>query len=415
MKSLGIIVKLSWRNAWRNKRRTLLTLLTIVVGCAMILFMNAMAKGGHDQMIEDAIALNTGYIQIHEKGFWDNYTIDYAFKHIGELDDLLRKHPHVIAYAERIVASGLLYFKEKTQGTFIQGIDPERERNVCDLHTRILPGGRFLKSEDTLHAVLGITLAKNIGAKVGDTIAMISQGFDGSIAADRFTIVGIFNSGNPEYDRNLVLVPLSQADETFTMMGFTHATVIRLDDAAHLGKVKSDIIQRVSADQQVLEVMGWDELMPELVQFIVMDDMMAYLFDLILFMVVAFGVLNTIQMSIFERTREIGVMLSIGTRPHQIVSMVMVESFFISLIGIILGVVLGYGISTYFKFNPIDFSSYSGEMAVWGINTAIWPSDITRLNIVATSAITFFLSILFSIFPARRAGKLNPIRAIRKL
>ncbi len=93
----------------------------------------------------------------------------------------------------------------------------------------------------------------------------------------------------------------------------------------------------------------------------------------------------------------------------------MVESFFISLIGIILGVVLGYGISTYFKFNPIDFSTYAGEMAVWGINTAIWPSDITGLNIVATSAITFFLSILFSIFPARRAGKLNPIRAIRKL
>jgi len=412
---VGIILKLAWRNAWRNKRRTVLTLLTIVVGCAMILFMNAMAKGGHDEMIDDAIALNTGYLQIHEEGFWDNQTIDYAFEPPRRLSRRLAEHPHITGYTRRVSAGALLSFGDKTQGAFIQGIDPLNEMKVCDLYTRVRPGGRFLAPGDSLHMVLGAVLAENIGAGIDDRIAVISQGFDGSIAADWFTVVGVFGSGNPEYDRSLALIPLEQADATFSMMGYVHALVVRIDDAGNLSKTKHDLMLAVDPDGPPLEAMGWDELMPELVQFIVMDDIGAYLFDMILFLVVAFGVLNTIQMSIFERTREFGVMLAIGTRPHQIVSMVLVESFFISVIGILLGTALGGAISAYFSVNPIDFSAYSDEISVWGINTAIWPAAVTGLNVAVTCALTFLLSMLFSIFPARRAGRLDPIGAIRKL
>jgi putative ABC transport system permease protein len=413
MREAGIVTRLAWRNVWRNKRRTILTLLTIIVGCAMIIFMNALAKGGHDQMIEDAVGLNTGHIQIHERGFWENQTIDYAIKVTPEILQAIKSNPRIAGYSFRVITGGLLSYKENTAGAVIQGVDPELEKNVSNLYTKILPGGRFLKSADKTEIVMGDILAKNIGASVGSSISMISQGFDGSIAAERLTIVGLFRTGNPEYDRTLVIMPLAQAKETFTMMDYIHAITIRLVDSQYMEEAKSTIQAITSPDR--VEVMGWDELMPELVQFIVMDDVGAYIFDFILFMVVAFGILNTIQMSVFERTREFGVMLSIGTRPGQVVKMVLMESVFISLLGIVLGVILGYVISFYFKINPIDYSSYAKEIAVWGVNTSIFPADTTLLNIAVTSLLTFVLSFLFSIFPARRASRLKPVEAIRQL
>lgn len=414
MKTETIVTKLAWRNVWRNKRRTLLTLLTIMVGCAMIIFMNSIGKGGHDQMIEDAVALNTGHIQIHEKGFWDNQTIDYAFEPAPDFLEGLRKDPRIAALAERVMAGGLLSFRDNTRGMIIQGIDPEQERQVCNLYQKISTG-RFLRSGDTTHTVMGATLAKNIRAKVGDKIAMISQGFDGSIAAERLEIVGIFESGNPMYDREMILIPLSQATETFTMMGYIHSVLIRLEDPENLSQVKEKIVSLTAQNEAELEVMGWDELMPELVQFIVMDDISAYIFIFILFMIVSFGVMNTIQMSVFERIREFGVMLSIGTLPGQITRMILLESAFISIIGVALGILLGYLVSFYFQLNPMDYSSYADELSVWGLSTTIFPTKTTSANVIGTSLLTFLLALIFSLFPARRAAKLNPIEAIRKL
>ena len=234
MQNYKIIIKLAWRNIWRNKRRTILTLLTIVVGCAMIILMNAFARGGHDQMIEDAVALNTGHIQIHEEGFWDSQTIDYAFKPNEELLSTLEGHEAVAGYSRRVHAGVLVSLKDVSKGAMVQGIEPERERSVTNLHEKILPGGRFLKEDDNTHVVMGEILAKNLKVETGDRISIISQGFDGSIAAEYLTIVGIFKSGNPEYDRTLMLIPLSQSMKTFSMMGYINSLVIRLDDPGEM-------------------------------------------------------------------------------------------------------------------------------------------------------------------------------------
>lgn len=406
-------MRLAWRNVWRNKRRTVLTLMTVLVGSAMIIFMNAFAKGGHDQMIEDAVSVNTGHIQVHERGYWENRTIDYAFRVDGSLLERLRGDGRVAGCSMRVNADGLLYHGDTTAGAMIQAVDPRFETRVTDIHGRILPGGRYLAAGDRKHIVMGHILAKNLGAAVGGTVSMISQGFDGSIAAEKLTVVGLLNSGNPEYDRALVIMPLAQAEETFTMMGYVHSLVIRLSGISHMEAVLGDL--RALVDSERVEVMGWDELMPELVQFIVMDDVGAYIFDFILFMVVAFGILNTIQMSVFERTREFGVMLSIGTSPGQVVGMVLCESFMISVLGVILGLSLGTGLGHYFKIHPLDYSSFSKEMAVWGISTTMFPADVTLLNVSVTSAVTLALSLLFSLFPARRASRLNPVEAIRHL
>jgi putative ABC transport system permease protein len=412
-KRIYIEVMLAWRNVWKNKRRTILTLLTIMVGCAMIIFFRAMNDGQHEAMVEDSIAANTGHIQIHEKGFWENMSIDYAFVPEGPLMTYLKNNPAIASSSRRVHAAGLVSYGSNTFGTLIQGVDPEQEKKVSTLHTTIRPGGRYLTPEDGKHIVIGETLAKNLGVKVGDSVSMLSQGFDGSIAAANLTIVGIFKTLNPRYDQALILMPLSTAEEIFTMMGYTSSITVKLKHTSDMETVRAEM--RALPGTKHLEIMGWDDLTPELIQAIVMDNLFGNIFYAILFLITAFGVLNTVQMSVFERTREIGIMMAIGTRPGQIVRLVLLESMFISLIGVALGMLVGSALSYYFFIHPIDFSDHQKEFEVFGQVTTILPAKLYASNVVFTSLITFIFGVLFSIVPARRASKLNPIKAIRQL
>lgn len=266
---------------------------------------------------------------------------------------------------------------------------------------------------DHKHIVIGETLARNLGLKVGDSISMLSQGFDGSIAALRCTAVGFFKSGNPEYDRLLVIMPISQARETFAMENFVSSIVIRLKDARTMVPVLEGL--RKALGDKSLEIMGYDELLPDMMQYIVFDRVTGEIIYWILFLVVAFGVLNTIQMSVYDRIREFGVMLAIGTRPAQIRQMVIAESLFISAAGVVLGVLLGSALSWYFILYPLDYSEFSKEFAEWGFSTFLVSAKLELFNFISTPLITLGLSTLFTLFPAQRASRLNPIQAIRKL
>ncbi len=422
--NLIIIIKLAWRSVWKNKRRTILTLLTVMISTAMIIVLNAIATGGHEQMINDATEANVGHIQIHEKGFWENQTIDYAFKDNDALFLQIKNIPGVKAISKRIHAAGLVSNKDITAGVFIQGIDPEEEASLTSINKKIGKNGRYLSSEDTNQILLGKTLAKNLEVALNDSISIISQGFDGSIAAENLKIVGIFNSGNPEYDRALIIMPINLARETFSMLGNINSITLITESTNKIPLIKKEIkkiianiysAQNNSDFKTNFEILDWTELMPELVQFIVMDDVGAYIFDFVLLMVVAFGILNTIQMSIFERTRELGIMLAIGTKPGQLRLIIIIESLFITLMGISLGIFLGAVVSYYLQFNPMDYSAYADEMAIWGVSTTLIPARLTALNIIITSGLIFTISIFAILFPANRASKLKPIEAIKHL
>jgi len=411
--NINLIFTLAWRSLWKNKRRTILTLTTIVVGCMMIVFMNAFAKGGHDAIINDAVSSNTGHIQIHEKGFWNNKGIEYAFKPTKKLMKKIVNDKRIQGYSERLYAGGLISNKDNTFGIVVQAVNPNLEKSVTNIYTKIKKSGRYLNSDDLKSAVIGETLAKNLDAKEGSTVTLVSQGFDGSIAADEFKIVGIFKSGNPEYDKTVMFIPLKHAKDLFNSMGYINSIALKIDNTDDISSVKGDLKDFFKG--QKIEVMAWDDLMPELVQWIIMDDAGAYIFIALLYVVVAFGVLNTVQMSIFERIREFGVMLAIGTRPKQVLAIVITETSFIALIGTALGIILGSALSYYFQVNPIEVGQYSKELAVWGVSATTMGASLTFRNIFWTSILTLFFSIVFSIMPARKASALNPIRAIRQL
>jgi ABC-type lipoprotein release transport system permease subunit len=405
---------LAIRNLFRNRRRTILTLIIVILGCAAIIFFNAWTKGSHDQMISDGALLNAGHIQVHKKGFWAKQNVSDTMQPPQTLYDFLDKdNEKIMGYGRRIYETGLIAYKENTTGIQILGVEPQKELIVTDLKSKILPGGRFLRQDDTTSAIIGGTLAKNMSLKVGNTFSIIAQGLDGSISAEKLTVVGLFNSGDPEYDQTLILMPFEQAKQTFSMGDDFHSIILRLTSLEHLESTVQSI--RKITGTTNYEIMGWDTLMPEIAQFCILDDGGEYIFAFILYIVIAFGVFNTIQMGVFERTREFGVMLSIGTTPGQIVKMILIESFIISSIGIFIGIVLGVIISYIFKIYPIDFSAFSKDISYLKLSVKLLPCNATMLNISVTAVCVLFCSMFFSVFPAWRASKLNPVEAIRQL
>jgi len=314
--------------------------------------------------------------------------------------------------APRIYAGGLLIFKDTTAGSEILAIDPDLEKNITTLHKYIVPGGRYLESGDSFSIILGNNLAANLGVKTGDTVSIVSQGFDGSIAAENFIVKGIFRCPNIEYNRGLALMPFTRGSEFFSMGEYISSYVIRVKDIDSVqGTARS--ISKICGSG--LEVMAWNELMPEIMQFIAMDRSSSHIYVFMLYMIVAFGILNTIQMSVFERTRELGIMLSIGTSPGRVFSMVIIESVIIAVIGITAGLISGAALSYYFTIYPIDFSGYQAEMELYGMSTLMYYAKLKWYDFYVTGLLTLLLSMIFTFFPARRASKLSPVRAIRHL
>ena len=363
-------------------------------------------------MVEDSIAPQTGHIQVHEKGFWKNRTLEYAFKNDSRMSEKIRGIKHVKAVAPRIYAGGLVIFKDSSAGGEIVAIEPEQEKSITTIHKYILPGGRYLRNDDTRSIVLGNTLAANLGVKAGDNVSLVSQGFDGSIAADSFTVRGIFKCPNVGYNRGIALIPFEEAVQIFSMEDYISSFVIRADDIDYVPEINTEIKQIAGPE---LEVMMWDELMPEIMQFIAMDRASTHFYVLMLYMIVAFGILNTVQMSVFERTRELGIMLSIGTSRGRVFAMIITESFFITVIGVAAGLAGGALLSWYFSVYPMDFTGYQAEMELYGMTTLLYYARMKSYDFFVTAAVTLFISMIFALFPARRASRLSPVRAIRHL
>lgn len=408
-----MVLHLAWRNLRRNRRRTLLTLATLIVGCGMIIFNNALFYGATVAMIEDAVFLNTGHLQIFDKDFHESKSLEYSFipdkTLLATLEDLTREGS-ILGYTPRIEVPCIVSSGIATEGAIAQSIDAETAEGVISIHKNILPGGRPFTRQNTDSVMLGVTLAENLGVSTGAWVNLVSQALDGTIAAGRYKISALVKTSNPVYDATIILLPHALAKETFAMQDNISSIVVRLAK----GEDANGVAGKISRNAGTLEIALWEKLIPEIVQFVVLDRVAGYIFSFILFVVVAFTLLNTIQMSVFERTKEFGVLLALGTTRKQVFGMVMAESLLITAIGVLAGILLGLGVSAFVERHPFDYSRFADEFAVWGVYTTIYPAVITLQNVVVTAALTFTLCGFFTLFPARRAMNFAPVEAMRQ-
>jgi len=410
---LSIDTKMAWRNMWRNTRRTILTICAIAFASLLLVFMLSFQFGSYETMINTAVKIHTGHLQIQAKDYQEKKNIRLVVATPTNVAAVLEKVPQVRSYTFRGQAFSLVSSNERTYGALVTGIDPEREAAVSRLKSLIRKGG-YLTGDDTDQALIGKILARNLRVDVGDELTVLGQGRDGSIAATVVKIKGIYSSGIDDFDRAAIHIPLKTFQEVYSMQGAVHEVVIIAASLADVAEIKASIKSALSADdyKSRLKVLDWNELMPGLRQSIEMDLISGLIFYLLLVLVIAFSILNTFLMAIFERTREFGVLMAIGTTPNRLTKLLLIESLSITFIGIVAGMIIGSLLTIYFQIHGIDISGASELLKQFGISGRMYPklSWISALSgPLAVLIITFFAAL----YPALKVQRMQPVQAMR--
>jgi ABC-type lipoprotein release transport system permease subunit len=403
---------MAWRNIWRNSRRTILTICAITFASVLLVFMLSFQFGSYETMINTSVKISTGHLQVQAEKYHEKKSIRFVIPEPQVIADIVDQIPEVAAYTFRGQAFSLISSKNRTYGVVVTGIDPQKEANVSRLK-KLVRVGNFLSANDVNQAIVGKLLAKNLRVTIGDELTLLGQGRDGSIAATVVPVKGIFSSGINKFDRSAIQIPLAVFQDTFSMEEAVHEVVVIGKSLSDVPQIKAKIQAALAAlnSDKPLKTLDWQELMPGLRQAIEMDLVSGLIIYGLLIIVVAFSILNTFLMAIFERTREFGVMMAIGTTPRRLTKVLLIESMAMTAIGIIAGILIGIGITYYFQINGIDFSGGSELLNQFGITGRMYPK-LSFLSVAIGPFMVLFFTFIAALYPALKVRRLRPVEAM---
>jgi ABC-type lipoprotein release transport system permease subunit len=402
--------QMAWRNVWRNPRRSLLTMAAVAFASLILIFMLSWQFGSYDTMINTAVAIHTGHLQVQAEGYQDSRSIGKVVERPKAVTHLVAGTEGVAAHTTRASAFSLASSEDRTYASMVVGIDPEREPAVSTLES-LVRRGSFLAPDDRYRALIGRLLARNLQVDVGDEIVLLGQGRDGSIAASAVRVKGVFESGQDEFDRSTVQIPLAAFQEVFAMRGAVHEVVVLCNDLDRVPAVQKRLAAALGGMNEELVVLDWKELMPGLVQSIQMDLAVGFVFYVILILVVAFSILNTFLMAIFERKKEFGVLLALGSRPGRISRMILAECGLMTGLGIAAGILLGAAVTLYFESRGIAFSGAEEILRQFGLPERMYP-ELSLLSIAVGTGVVLLITSFAVIYPALRVLRLRPVEAV---
>ena len=362
-----MLLKLAWRNIWRNKRRTLITVASILFAVLFSIFMNAFQKGAWVRMLDNIVNYYYGYAQIHQKGYWEEKTINDAL----ELNEELWQLPSNIEGLEQIIPRletfALLSSGEHTSGMMIVGTNPKAEDQLTQLKSRLTEGVYFEKSDKALLIAGGVKEVLKVS--LGDTLVILTQGYHGVNAAGKYPIKGIVHFASPDLNKRMVYLPLEETQDLLGASSMAPSFALRLNERDDLESVMEQL--QTQLDTETYEIMDWQAMLPDLVEAQKTDAAGNYIFLLVLYLIISFGIFGTILMLVKEREHEFGILLSIGMSRRLLAFSTWLEILLMALLGVVFGMLAALPLVYYFKVNPIDFSRYE-DMAEnyekWGFD-----------------------------------------------
>ena len=404
-----MLAALAWRNLWRRPQRTLLSLLSIAIVAALLVLMLSFQVGVYATMKETTLRIFDGYAQFQPEGYAADPGLDRA---IADPERLVRDAiaiDGVTTAAPRVNGFAILANGERSYGAAVIGVDPASEAKISSIASTIRDG-RYLDSSDFDAAILGDVLARNLQLAVGGKVTMLGAARDGSVAADVLRVAGIYHSGIPDLDRSILEMPLSRAQDTFAMAN-------RANTIALGGPSLSDVDDALPALDAVgrrygVSVLDWGAMEPAMRDAIALKYATSMMFYLTLVAVVAFIILNTLLMSVLERTREFGILLAMGMRPRLIGRLVWIELLGLALFGCTIGVAIGAGVTLWFERYGIAFSGMSDLLAQFGLPPRLYPALTPVTALVGPGAILLSISI-GGIVPYLRVAHLTAASAMR--
>lgn len=402
-----MLIKLAWRNIWRNKRRSLVVLGSVIVGIIAVLFMNGFMNGMLYQMLSNQISTNVSHIQIHKKGFNDNKIIQSFLPEADKVEEKLKTNSQVKAYSKRVITFGLISSATNSSGVYINGIDPAKEKQVSIICDQIKEGEYFTGGKREI--VIGAKLAEKLEVGLGDKVVAMSNTPDGTIGSEVFRVVGIFKSFSSEFDKAFIYIPIETAQSMLNIDHHIYEYAIVAKDYHKVEQVKNSIKAGLSGKY---EVMSYKDLLPFLVYQIDLSKESMWIFNLIIELALIFGIVNSMLMAVFERINEIGVLMSIGMKNMKIFYMILMEGLVIGIIGTIIGLAIGYLIMLPLESVGINFSIYAQSLESYGVGAVIYPT-LSIDDVIGVLIMIPFISILGAVYPAYKAIKLEPVYAIR--
>ncbi len=404
------IPKLAWRNLWRNKRRTLITSASVFFAVWFALLMRGFQLGSYDLMVYNIVHAYSGYFQLHARGYWDDQVLNNGFTFTPELKQSLSMEKEITVVAPRLESFALASYGLQTKGVMVNGIDPQAENGLTSLKKKLVQGS-YLTAADN-GALVSQRLAGYLKIGIGDSLVIIGQGFHGASAAGVFPVRGIVKFPSPDLDSRIIYLSLLAAQGLFTAEGMTTSVAFAVGEGSDYAKVAAGLKKKLDQDQY--EVMTWEEMMPDVVQQIKADSASGMIMLGILYMIVGFGIFGTMLMMLNERVREFGMMIAIGMKKWKLTLIVVTETLFLGLLGIIAGVAGAIPINWYFHVYPIPLT---GEMARGTANMGFEPLMPTAWEpsyFIAQSLIVLGIILAVMLLPVSRIRRMKVIEALRR-
>ena len=403
-----MFIQLAWRNIWRNRRRTLITIASVLFAVFFSTLMESVQKGAWGYMIGNVVNFYTGYVQVHRSGYQAEQSLDLAFLSEDAIVGQSAKEG-VKDVLPRLESFALASTGSNTMGVMVTGIKPDAEDGMTKIRDRLIAGD-FLRDGDQ-QVLIASGIAEHLRLRPGDTLLLISQGYHGVNAAAKYPVKGIIRYPSPDLNRLLVFLPLREAQWFYGAEGMVTSLVYRLESEKHLPAVVGKLRQALPKDD--FEVLDWREMLPDLLEAQKLDSVGNIVVYVILYMIIAFGLLGTILMMLRERQYEFGLLISLGMKRWMLALVVWLEVIFLGMLGALAGILTAMPAVVYLKHYPLRFSGgYSELLEDFGFEP-IFPA-LFSLQIFFTQAMIILgITALLALLPFWKIGRMRPVKAMR--
>jgi ABC-type lipoprotein release transport system permease subunit len=406
---MGRLLRIAWRNIWRNKRRTLIALIAISLGLVFLAFMDGAIAGFQQTIFGNAVKLQGGNIQVHAPGYKEKAK-RMPLLPLTDSERVVQvalAQPKVVAASKRINTGGFLSSHKASMPVVITAIEPETEASM-NLVAQNITQGRYLVAEDEDQIVIGRAMADKLKVNLGDRITLVGRATHEQMRRRTMTVVGIYDLRLPEVEKRIIYISLTEAQSLFDLRDQATEVDIALESVGQ----ERDLADSLQAALPGYEVSTWQELNPEMKQSLDVDKQVMNIFGLVVLLIAGVGILNLMLMAVFERTREIGLLAAMGLKRREIMGLFLTEGVLIGLLGAIAGFFLGgLAVSVVGRYG-IDFSASAsmGEMMAL-LGDKLYPR-LTADLLIQRSLTVAVIAMLASLYPAWQASKREPAESL---
>ena len=404
------LLTLAWRNLWRKKRRTFITVSSVMLAAVLAIVMMSMVSGMQQQLIDSIISNTTGHLQIQDVLYHDEPTMDHAMEYGEEVKNAVSAFSDQIEYTVPRIEGFCLASKEiSSRGVYLMGIWPDKEDRMNELSSRLIKGEMFSRNDN--FAVIAQGVATQLNLELGDTIVLLGQGFQGMTAAGKYKVGGILEFPLPEPNNTLVYLPLEESQHFFAAPNRLNNLILMLKDPDMADELAAKIQQEL--DPEWYTTKTWEELMPDKVAAFEARDAQVRVFAWVLYIVAGFGIFGTIITMMHERLREFGILLSIGLKRTQLAIVCLLETLFMSIMGVIAGVIVGFPIVYWFYKNPIPLTADVGDVMIdYGLEPLMRFSIAPEIFLYQALTI-LIIALVVGLYPVRKVFRLEMINAAK--